>query len=260
MSLAGWFVSGALRLRTRAYPHCRNSWSARHDRCVTRGVASPRPSRSLAFQILDCVIVLIRSMSGIKHLRTTFVENSAMSGIARSPVSHQASLRGSRAARVNDIGDPVAHEGCSLIGKEREQDFCLIPDDAHKCLRFSCLCPFYIGVPNNDSPDWDIFDGRLRLDDFGAIKINKEVLHRGYFCLSAIRPVALQASASAESVSAKAPLATSEATTINSNLRHCMRLPPCLSSTELKLVAEACNQGCHEDQDRKSEENLASGK
>ena len=106
-----------------------------------------------------------------------------------------------------NIGDPVT-EACSLIGKERKQDFSLVPDNAHKCLRFSGFCPFYIGVSNHDDPIGTSSMVASGLTILPLIKMNKQVLHLRIFLFEPIRPVALEASASGESVSAKAPLAS----------------------------------------------------
>src|ERR1700722_2276378 len=70
-----------------------------------------------------------------------------------------------------------------FVGEQREQNFSLVPDDAHKRLRLRCFSPLYIGVADDDGFDGDIFDRRIGLDDLGAIQIDQDVLNLGKLLL-----------------------------------------------------------------------------
>ena len=105
-----------------------------------------------------------------------------------------------------------------LVGEQREQDFSLVPDDAHKRLRLRCFCPLYIGVTDDDGFDGNIFNRRIGLDDLGAIQIDQDVLHLRELLLKREQTACLARVRFGSSVSAKAGPTVSEIRNVSANV------------------------------------------
>src|ERR1700735_5852476 len=63
--------------------------------------------------------------------------------------------RGERERRLAAERRALSMGGVKLfVGEQSEEDFALVPDDAHKRLRLWCFCPFHIGVGDDDGLYW----------------------------------------------------------------------------------------------------------